>query len=1461
MIRQIILAIIGTFIFSHELLSQSSDAGVTGNNWTAAKFLGWNNTNGVNPLFFRTNNITRMRLNGEQLLDYLGTGFMVDVRGHLGIGVNNYFAAESPLTMLHLEGPNNTLFNGGQFRGWMKTGVLSRENSDAMYVGMKSEGTNRSDAVVFWSDDNGGGQGPDNLRFLFGTTQNILPGAVQPLLGDSQNGYEMMRMTAAGPFNELNFPAGYIGVGPLFTDVNRPQNRFHINAESGLATFMQISNVAGGGIPGTGQTGTDGLKIGIQNFNALTGNRVYGYMQWQEHTPFIVQTAWSGAGGSAATGERMRITSRGALINTEGFAHPASVNSPNVTRVAISYLGSSALTQPRSLLHLGFNGPNSWRSWMDLGTYASSAEAHTYLGVFDGTNNAVLGWGSTGASEMRYIFTQNDGSGGEPGSADGLEAMRMTPTTTNGVFTGIGGDPNANMYGPAGTSASPTATLEVNSWQPTTDPGGNSGLRFSNLNTNSPVVNNPGAGVLAVNAVGDVIYVDKTSDGLDCWDQNGNGIGDGLEDLNGDGQYNYLDCVSLPCWDLNQDGIFDVATEDFDGSGDASPGDCRGVQGPIGATGPAGPTGATGPVGPQGPIGLTGPAGPQGPTGPQGPVGPSGTAIFFADNGTSRNPGSIIRLGDAYNALPFPFNTSTPLTSNRQVRLGGNNLVFSGAGNVAIGLTYPNQPTQRLDVNGNARFRNVSTFGGQFLMLGTMNGANVNDLTLSKLPFSGTVGTYLAGNGTWQTLPTYSANNGVSKLPSGNVFQLGDLYVGATTSTPLTATRQLRLGGNNFIFSGTGNLGVGLNSPTVPTERLDVNGNARFRAVPTQGGQYLMLGLINPTNLNDVELSKLAFSGNINQYLAGNGTWQPFPVTTGFGAACTVTNPLTGALLADNRINLNNNNIYFLNLAGTANAAKNKVAIGYACGSVLPARFNVYQKEPNPVATSTIGSYTDNRDQGTVIGMEFIGVQGIAEGQQTMNRVFNTGGYFLGLNAHVNYGVRGNAYTGTYSMGMTFGGDFTASYGSSAKAVNARASGAVSNIGVFADANGGDEAIGIYATAWGGTTTTRAALFNGDAEAINGTFISDQQFKTNVARIEGGLKTLMQLKPVKYSFDVAGFPQFNFGPELQYGFIAQDVEVVLPSLVHQSGLPAQYDSLGNEVFPATPYKSLNYNAIIPINTEAIIELNKKVEMATLSDQAIKTNVQDLTGSLNKVLDMRGVSYDWNHTVHPELNLDSVNHVGFIAQEIAQIDPRLTYLTDDSLLHVEYDKVVPILAEAIQELNDSIDVRDSIIDVLVTENSVQQTTINTLSAENASQQSTIDDLNNRLTQLENCLSGILPLLCQLNQTAIQANTPAAQEEVRKNLNITLNNRNAIVLDQNVPNPFAEQTTINFSIPETVKKAQIHFYDGNGRFMNSVEVTERGLGSITVFGSDLSSGVYTYTLVADGQVVATKKMMKQ
>jgi hypothetical protein len=40
-----------------------------------------------------------------------------------------------------------------------------------------------------------------------------------------------------------------------------------------------------------------------------------------------------------------------------------------------------------------------------------------------------------------------------------------------------------------------------------------------------------------------------------------------------------------------------------------------------------------------------------------------------------------------------------------------------------------------------------------------------------------------------------------------------------------------------------------------------------------------------------------------------------------------------------------------------------------------------------------------------------------------------------------------------------------------------------------------------------------------------------------------------------------------------------------------------------------------------------------------------------------------------------------------------------------------------------------------------------------------------------------------------------------------------------------------------------------------------ITFTGNNDLTVFASDLSNGIYTYTLVADGKIVETKKMVKQ
>ncbi len=111
---------------------------------------------------------------------------------------------------------------------------------------------------------------------------------------------------------------------------------------------------------------------------------------------------------------------------------------------------------------------------------------------------------------------------------------------------------------------------------------------------------------------------DNGSDGVNCWDTNGDGDNQDSEDINGDGEFNGLDCQGdngddgnpgndgedgIDCWDLNRDGIgnlppenqegneAEVYSEDINGDGVVDALDCRGEQGEQGEQGDQGEQG------------------------------------------------------------------------------------------------------------------------------------------------------------------------------------------------------------------------------------------------------------------------------------------------------------------------------------------------------------------------------------------------------------------------------------------------------------------------------------------------------------------------------------------------------------------------------------------------------------------------------------------------------------------------------------------------------------------------------------------------------------------------------------------------------------------------------------------------------------------------------------------------------
>lgn len=78
--------------------------------------------------------------------------------------------------------------------------------------------------------------------------------------------------------------------------------------------------------------------------------------------------------------------------------------------------------------------------------------------------------------------------------------------------------------------------------------------------------------------------------------------------------------------------------------------------------------------------------------------------------------------------------------------------------------------------------------------------------------------------------------------------------------------------------------------------------------------------------------------------------------------------------------------------------------------------------------------------------------------------------------------------------------------------------------------------------------------------------------------------------------------------------------------------------------------------------------------------------------------------------------------------------------------------------------------------------------------------------------------------------------------------------------NFPNPFSSSTTIDYTILKGVKDASIIIYNANGSTIRKYNVKEReSKGKLTIHKEGMKSGVYFYTLITDGIVIGTNKMI--
>ncbi|MDX2196556.1 MAG: tail fiber domain-containing protein [Cytophagales bacterium] len=168
-------------------------------------------------------------------------------------------------------------------------------------------------------------------------------------------------------------------------------------------------------------------------------------------------------------------------------------------------------------------------------------------------------------------------------------------------------------------------------------------------------------------------------------------------------------------------------------------------------------------------------------------------------------------------------------------------------------------------------------------------------------------------------------------------------------------------------------------------------------------------------------------------------------------------------------------------------------------------------------------------------------------------------------------------------------------------------------------------------------------------------------------------------------------------------------------------------------------------------------------------------------------------------------MNSTTQYGLIAQEVEKIVPELVTTTPGGMKAVNYTGVIPILIEAFKEQNAKIE---------------------TLQAEILK------------------LKGKKASSARVDEGAKQAEATSTT---------------GAYLYQNTPNPFNKTTEIKYYIAESVQDAFITITDLGGKQIKTLPITTKGESYVTIKANELYAGLFAYTLVADGHIIDTKRMV--
>jgi hypothetical protein len=227
-----------------------------------------------------------------------------------------------------------------------------------------------------------------------------------------------------------------------------------------------------------------------------------------------------------------------------------------------------------------------------------------------------------------------------------------------------------------------------------------------------------------------------------------------------------------------------------------------------------------------------------------------------------------------------------------------------------------------------------------------------------------------------------------------------------------------------------------------------------------------------------------------------------------------------------------------------------------------------------------------------------------------------------------------------------------------------------------------------------------------------------------------------------------------------------------------------------------------------------------------SDANLKDNIEDITNPMDIISQLNPKSYTFRRGENESMILPSGTQFGLLAQDVYNVLPQLT----KDLVHpARYDSTGNLAYEAIEYKSVNY---IGLVPFLIAAVKEQQTQIAELQAANSSH--------------------------HVSPTQ-SSDGEQGQDQSKPETHVDLTSQDAI-LYQNNPNPFGSETKINYYLPQNVGSAKMIFMDEYGQVIKETELNDRGNASVVVNSENLANGIYSYSLVVNGNVKDTKKMVR-